>query len=101
MKVHGLRGVGGEGKKEVFGGWLRVVFEVGDRELLDRGLRNIRSLRLANSDCNTGNARDDFTLSVSEAKKTAPLPTPSVPFFFFPFLSRICGVAMEKNDARG
>jgi hypothetical protein len=28
-----------------------------------------------------------LTLSVSEAKKTAPLPTPSVPFFFFPFLS--------------
>jgi hypothetical protein len=39
MKVHGLRGVGGEGKKEVFGGWLRMVFEVGDRELLNRGLR--------------------------------------------------------------
>jgi competence transcription factor ComK len=26
-------------------------------------------------------------LSDSLAKKTAPLPTPSVPFFFFPFLS--------------
>jgi hypothetical protein len=29
----------------------------------------------------------ELTLSDSEAKNTAPFPTPSVPFFFFFFLS--------------
>jgi hypothetical protein len=34
-----------------------------------------------------GNSPEKHTLSASLAKKTAPLPTPSVPFFFLPFLS--------------
>jgi hypothetical protein len=34
-----------------------------------------------------GNYPEKHTLSASLAKKTAPLPTPRVPFFFLPFLS--------------
>jgi hypothetical protein len=30
---------------------------------------------------------EEYTLSDSLAKNTVPLPTPRVPFFFFPFLS--------------
>lgn len=83
MKTGRCRGV--DFDIDVFGFVNVGVLDVGSLPFLHWSLLFL--LLMSDTMCSMSEYKYELTLSESLAKKIAPLPTPNVPFFFFPFLS--------------